>query len=180
MREVVHGDLSDVGPIEPELAGVDACFFCVGVSSAGLSEAEYRRITYDLTLAAAKALARLSPGAAFVYVSGAGTDSTERGGSMWARVKGETENALFRLPLKAVMFRPALIQPRHGIASRTRLYRAFYAVTGPLIPLLRALFPRWVTTTEHVGRAMLAVARLARPKQIYESADIEALGAAAR
>jgi uncharacterized protein YbjT (DUF2867 family) len=172
----VHRDLADLSAVERDLAGTDACFFCLGVSSAGMSEADYRRVTYDLTLAVANTLARVAPGAIFVYVSGAGTDSTERGASMWARVKGETENALFRLPLRAVMFRPAFIQPRHGITSRTPLYRAFYAVVGPLFPVWRALFPRWVTTSEHVGRAMLAVARTASPKQVYENAEIHALG----
>ena len=126
LREIVHDDLSDFNSIEEQLRCYDACFFCLGVSSAGMREADYRRVTYDLTMAAAQTLARLNPGMTFIYVSGAGTDSSGRGRSMWARVKGETENALFLLPFKAAyMFRPALIQPLHGIRSKTRIYRVF-------------------------------------------------------
>ena len=177
LREVVHRDLADAGSLERDLAGHDACFFCLGVSSAGMSEADYRRVTFDLTLGVARILARVAPGSTFVYVSGAGTDSTAKGSSMWARVKGETENALLALPLRAVMFRPAAIQPGPGITSRTRGYRLFYAVMRPVLPVLKALFPRWVTTTERVGRAMLAVARSPGSPRILESADIDALGA---
>src|SRR6185295_6795748 len=108
---------------------------------------------------------RLSPNLTFVYVSGAGTDSTERGRLMWARVKGETENALLRLPFKAAyMFRPGFIQPLHGIKSKTKLYRAFYSVTGPLFPVLKALFPKSITTTEQLGRAMIKAAKRGAPK----------------
>src|SRR6266511_2511608 len=120
LREVVHGNLLDYRAIESELRNFDACFFCLGVSSVGLKEAEYTRLTYDLTLAAAETLARLNPQMTFVYVSGAGTDSSERGRSTWARVKGRTENALLRVPFKAVyLFRPGFIQPLHGIRSKT-------------------------------------------------------------
>src|SRR5215470_865917 len=127
LAELVRADLTDFGAVADQLAGYDACLFCLGVSAAGMSEAEYTRITYDITLAAAQTLARLSPGSTFIYVSGQGTDSTERGRAMWARVKGRTENALLALPLKAVMFRPGLIRPLHGIKSKTRLYRMAYA-----------------------------------------------------
>jgi uncharacterized protein YbjT (DUF2867 family) len=176
LRELVHADLFDLSPVAGALAGYDACFFCLGVSSAGMTEADYTRVTYDLTLAVAELLARLSPGMTFVYVSGAGTDSSGRGRSMWARVKGRTENALLELPFKsAVMFRPAFIKPSHGIVSRTRLYRVLYAIVGPLYPVLKALFPRSVTTTEKVGRAMLEVARRGAPKAVLENADINAL-----
>ena len=140
LREIVHKDFLDFSSIESELSGFDACFFCLGVSSAGMSEENYRRITYDITLAAAQTLVKLNPNMTFVYVSGAGTDSSERGRVMWARVKGQTENALLRLPFKAAyMFRPAVIVPLHGIKSRTMLYRIPYAVLGPLLPLLKRL-----------------------------------------
>lgn len=173
LREVVRADLLDYSALEPELAGFDACFFCLGVSSAGMSEAEYRKVTYNITMAAATTLARLNPGMTFVFVSGAGTDSSERGRVMWARVKGEAENAVLRLPFKgAYVFRPAAIQPLHGITSRTTLYRAMYAVTSPVLPLLRALLPKYVTTTEQVGRAMLRVARNGATKRVLENDDI--------
>jgi uncharacterized protein YbjT (DUF2867 family) len=174
--EVTAPDLMNLEPVAPELSGFDACFFCLGVSSLGMDEAAYTRTTYDLTLAVATVLARLNPRMTFVYVSGAGTDSTERGRSMWARVKGRTENALQRLPFVAVyLFRPGIIQPLHGVRSKTRSVRVVYALTRPLLPLLRALFPRQVLTTESIGRAMLAVARRGAPKKILETGDIEAL-----
>src|SRR6266496_3069247 len=142
LREIVRADLTDLTGLEGELAPCDACFFCLGVSSVGMAERDYRRVTYDLTLAVARKLVACNAGMTFVYVSGAGTDSTERGRSMWARVKGETENALLRLPFaSACMFRPGFIQPLHGITSRTKLYRAGYAILSPLFPVLNALFP---------------------------------------
>jgi uncharacterized protein YbjT (DUF2867 family) len=178
LREIRHADFSDFTGLERELTGWDACFFCMGVSSAGMTEAEYRRVTHDYTLSAARTLARLNPRMIFIWVSGAGTDSTEKGRSMWARVKGETENALLRLPFRAAyMFRPAFIQPMHGAVSRTPWARALYAVLGPLYPLWNALFPRHVTTTEEVGRAMLRVARQGASTRVLENADIRALGA---
>ena len=120
LRQLVQDDLFDLAPVESALRGMDACFFCLGVSSSGMSEAAYQHITYDLTLAVATVLARLSPAMTFVYVSGAGTDSSEHGRSMWARVKGQTENALNALPFASVyLFRPAIIQPMHGIESKT-------------------------------------------------------------
>ena len=129
-----------------------------------MKEEDYRRVTFDITLAAARTLARLNPAMTFVYVSGAGTDSSERGRSMWARVKGQTENALLRLPFKAVMFRPAGIVPLYGITSKTRLYRIAYALTRPLWSVLLRAFPQYVTTTEQVGRAMLQVAKQGAPE----------------
>jgi uncharacterized protein YbjT (DUF2867 family) len=176
LRELVVPDPADLSAHEGELAGFDACFFCLGVSSAGMSEERYARVTYDLTLAVATTLARLDPGMTFVYVSGMGTDGTERGRTMWARVKGRTENALLRLPFRAAyMFRPGLIQPLHGVRSKTTLYRLAYAAMAPLTPLLRRTFPRAVTTTEQVGRAMLAVARRGYARPVLESADINTL-----
>ncbi len=176
LNEVVHADLWNFDSIESRLIGFEACFFCLGVSSAGMKPDVYERITYGLTVAAAETVARLNPQMTFVYVSGAGTDSSEKGRSMWARVKGRTENALLRLPFKAAyMFRPGIIVPMHGVRSKTTWYRLFYIFTKPLLPLLLRLFPNLVLTTEQVGRAMLVVARRGAPKRILESRDIRAL-----
>lgn len=173
LREIVQQNLFDISAIGPELASMDACFFCLGVSSAGMSEERYSHVTYDLTMAVAETLARLNPAMTFVYVSGAGTDTTEHGRVMWARIKGRTENALLRLPFRAAyMFRPAAIVPLHGITSRTRWYRILYAVTRPLWPLLRRFAPDYVTTTERVGQAMINVAERGYPKRILENPDI--------
>jgi uncharacterized protein YbjT (DUF2867 family) len=173
LQEIVHKDLSDVSAIEGRLSGYDTCFFCLGVSAAGMSEEAYRRVTYDLTISAARSLAKLNPTMTFIYVSGAGTDSTERGRMMWARVKGKTENALLQIPFKAVyMFRPAYIQPLHGIRTKTKWYGAVYAIVGPLYPVWKLLFPKYVTTTECVGRAMLTVAKRGATKPVLESQDI--------
>lgn len=176
LRELVHGDFFDYRAIEADLAGLDACFFCLGVTAAGLGEAEYSRLTHDLTLTAAETLARLNPAMTFVYVSGAGTDSSERGRTMWARVKGRTENDLRRLPFKAVfLFRPGLIQPLHGIRSRTGWYQAIYTVLRPAFPLLKALFPDSLTTTEQLGKAMIRVGRAGAPSVVLETRDINRL-----
>ncbi len=179
LQEILHKDLEDLSRIENKLSGYDACFFCLGVSSAGLNEQQYRRVTYDLTIAAAKVLVRLNPAMTFIYVSGAGTDSTERGRMMWARVKGQTENALLQMPFRAAyMFRPAYIQPLHGIKTRTRWYAVLYAVMAPLFPLWKVLLPKYVTTTECVGRAMLEVTRHGAAKRVLENQDINAICAA--
>ena len=165
LREVLHADLAGVMDrpgAEAEFSGYDACFFCLGVSSVGMGEEAYRRITYDLTLTVARALSSWNPGLTFVYVSGQGTDTSERGRVAWARIKGKTENDLLALEMDAYMFRPGFIQPLHGITSRTRLYRALYSVGAPLFLVLKRLAPDQVTTTERLGRAMIAVAG-ARP-----------------
>lgn len=175
LYEIIHTDLYDYSNIEAELTGVDACFYCLGVSSVGMKEADYAHITYDMTMAAATVLAHLNPNMVFTYVSGAGTDSTEKGPVMWARVKGRTENALLRLPLRAYMFRPGIIQPLHGVRSKTRLYQFFYTLAAPLFPLLRAIFPHQITSTEQVGKAMLIVARRSSDKKLLESKDIATL-----
>jgi uncharacterized protein YbjT (DUF2867 family) len=176
LAELVVRDIGDLDAYERELAGTDACFFCAGVSSAGMSEAEYTRVTHDLTLAAAQTVARVAPGATFIYVSGQGTDSTESSRSMWARVKGRTENALLTLPFRAAyMFRPGFIQPLHGIRSRTPLYRALYVVMAPVAGLLRRWAPGMATSTEQVGRAMLRVAREGYPKRVLETRDMNLL-----
>jgi len=178
LRELVLTDFGSLPELEAELTGYDACFYCLGVASAGMSEADYTLVTYDLTMAAARPLAKLNPGMTFVFVSGRGTDSTEKGRSMWARVKGRTENALLGLPFKAtVMLRPGMIQPMHGIRSRTTSYRIMYAILGPIMPLLRMLFPSFVTTTERIGRAMIKLARSGAPKSILENGDINDLAA---
>jgi uncharacterized protein YbjT (DUF2867 family) len=172
---MVVDDLLDLSALEADLAGFDACFFCLGVSSAGMTEERYRQVTHGITLAVARTLARLNPGMTFIYVSGAGTDSSGNGRSMWARVKGQTENALLQLPFKAAyMFRPAGIQPLHGITSKTKSYRVLYALTKPLLPLLVRL-PKYMTTTEQLGRAMLQVVRRGYSKQILESVDINSI-----
>jgi uncharacterized protein YbjT (DUF2867 family) len=176
LTDVAIPNLLDYSAVEQKLTGLDACFFCLGVSAAGMSEEAYRRVTYDITIAAAGTLSRLNPAMTFVYVSGMGTDSTERGRTMWARVKGQTENALLKMPFKAsFMFRPGVIQPLHGIRSKTTAYRVFYFVLAPLLPLLRRLFPRYITTTEQIGRAMLHVARTGAPKNVLETIDINRL-----
>ncbi len=175
LREVVHGDLWNYSSIERDLTGFDACFFCLGVSSAGKTQEEYERVTYGIAMAAAEALCRLNPEMTFVFVSGAGTDSTERGRVMWARVKGKTENALLRLPFKAAyMFRPGFIEPLHGARSKTAAYRVLYAIGKPLFPVLRWAFPDSLLSTESIGRAMLNVARHGAPKRVLESGDIRA------
>lgn len=173
LQEVIHADFLDFSSIENQLSGFDACFFCLGVSSAGMNEENYRRITYEFTLSAARVLARLNPNMTFIYVSGMGTDSSEQGRSMWGRVKGKTENELLRLPFHAAyMFRPAAIVPLHGIQSKTRLYRVFYALLGPLLPTLQGHFPKYVTTTEQIGRAMIKVSKFGWPKSVLENWDI--------
>jgi uncharacterized protein YbjT (DUF2867 family) len=176
LREVLHRDLFDYSSVATELSGFDACFFCLGVSSVGMPETDYERVTYGITLAAAGTLSRLNPQMTFVYVSGAGTDSSEQGRVRWARVKGRTENALLRLPFKAAyMFRPGVIQPLHGIKAKTPVYRIFYTLAKPLLTALRWAFPAHILTTEQIGRAMLAVARHGAPKRVLESKDISAI-----
>jgi uncharacterized protein YbjT (DUF2867 family) len=173
LREVLVGDLFDVASFAGELTDLDACFFCLGVSSAGMSEAAYRHLTYDLTVSIAQELAARNSGLCFIYVSGAGTDSTERGRIMWARVKGAVENALLRMPFRgAFMFRPGVIQPLDGIRSKTRAYRIGYVLMAPVMPLLRRAFPNSVLTTREIGRAMLAVARKGWPRPVLEATDI--------
>jgi uncharacterized protein YbjT (DUF2867 family) len=174
LSELVHKDFFDFSPVEPQLTGYDSCFYCAGPSAAGMTEESYLHATYDMTLAAARTIAGLNPRMTFLYVSGAGTDSTEKGRTMCARVKGKTENALLGLPCKAAyMFRPGVIQPLHGIQSKTASYRILYAVTNPFLPLLGWLLPQYVTTTEILGRAMIHVAENGHAKRILETSDID-------
>jgi uncharacterized protein YbjT (DUF2867 family) len=176
LREIVHADMFNYEAIEAPLRDFDACFFCLGVTSAGKSEADYAHLTYDLTLAAAKALAPLNPRMTFVYVSGKGTDSSEHGRIMWARIKGRTENAILRLPFKAAfMFRPGVIQPMHGEKTKVAAYRILYNLTKWMLPLLRMMFRGQIVTTEDMGRAMINVAKRGAPKPILEAQDILAI-----
>jgi uncharacterized protein YbjT (DUF2867 family) len=176
VQEITHPDMWNYRAIEDQLRGFEACFYCLGVTSAGMSEADYTRVTYGITVAAAETLCRLNPAMTFVFVSGAGADSSEQGRLMWARVKGKTENAIIRLPFKAsYVFRPGVVQPMHGERSRTAAYRVLYTITKPLVPVIRRLLPNQVLTTEQFGRAMLFVVRHGAPKRVLESADINAL-----
>ena len=172
LREIIHSNLADLSTVEPAFAGLDACFFTLGVSSSGMKKSDYDRITYGLTLAAAEPLSRLNPGMTFIYVSGAGTDSSEKGRIMWARVKGLTENALLRLHMKAYMFRPGIIQPLDDMRSNTPAYRTGYTLMKPLLPLLHWALPNHVLSTREIGHAMLAVARRGYEKSILETRDI--------
>jgi uncharacterized protein YbjT (DUF2867 family) len=177
LTEIVQPDLATLASIERQLTGFDACFFCAGVSSFRMSEQDYTRVTYDLTLGVARVLLRTSPDLTFVYVSGAGTDSSENGRMMWARVKGRTENALLSLPFRAAyMFRPGAIIPLHGIRSSTRWYNVVYAGLRPIRPILGRVAPALFTTTERLGRAMLAVARNGYSTHVLETSDINRIG----
>jgi uncharacterized protein YbjT (DUF2867 family) len=178
LRQIVHADLLNLAPIEDQLTGLDACFYCLGVSAAGMSEPDYTQVNHDYTLSVARTLVRVDPDMTFIYVSGAGTDSSEHGRVMWARVKGRTENDLLKLPfVSAYMLRPAMIIPMHGIKSKTPLYRMLYSVLTPAYPLLAKLSPKYVTTTERVGRAMLRLARTGYTSRVLEAAEIDMMGA---
>ncbi|WP_084376985.1 NAD(P)H-binding protein [Pseudomonas mucidolens] len=180
LHQVLHADMFDFQPLEHLLQGFDACLFCLGVSSVGMDEDTYTRQTYDLTLVAASTLARLNPQMTFVYVSGAGagTDSAGQGKVMWARIKSKTENALLRLPFKAVyLFRPGVIQPLYGVRSKTAFYQSVYTLINPLLSVIRRVRPAWVVSTESMGRAMLTVVRHGAAQPIIEPAQINQLAA---
>jgi len=175
LRELVHADLFDLSAVESQLAGFDACIYCLGVTSAGMSEAEYTRLTSDLTVAVARSIARVNPALTFCFVSGAGADTSGSGRIMWARVKGQAENALRELPFRAVfVFRPGLILPMDGITSRTKSYRILYALLTPFFPILRRMRKR-VTTTRRLGRAMIQVAVVGASKSVLERSDLNEL-----
>ena len=165
LSEMLRKDLFDFGGDAIELQGYDACFFCLGVSSAGMTEREYTHLTYDLTLGWANELARINPAMTFVYVSGAGTG----GKSMWAQVKKRTEDALLALFPNAYMFRIGALRAMHGEVSKTRWTRILYAVSRPLWPLVRVIAPGVMITTEELGRAMIRVARHGAPKRVLEN-----------
>ena len=168
LREIIHADFFDLTPLEPQLSGYNACFFCLGVSSVGVSSEEYKRITYDLTLNAAQLLAKINPEMTFCYVTGKSTDSSEKGGVGWARVKGATENALMRLFRHAYMFRPGFMKATAGQKNLKIYYKLFAWV----YPLGRALYPAAFCTLQDVARAMIHVAVKGSPKQILEVRDI--------
>jgi uncharacterized protein YbjT (DUF2867 family) len=169
LKEIIHENLFDLSSIEDQLAGFNACYFCAGVSSVGKNEDEYKHVTYDLTISFAKTLIKLNPGMTFCYVSGVGTDSTEKGRSMWARIKGKTENDLLELPFKAAyMFRPGYIQPTKGLNNTYKMYK----VLAPIYPLIKLLFSKYVTTLEEIGLAMINVTLYGSDKQVLECRDI--------
>jgi len=168
LREIVHADFFDLAPIESELIGYDACFFCLGVSSVGMSEEAYRHITYDLTLNAGRLLVKLNPDMTFCYVTGAGTDSSEQGRAAWARVKGATENALMRLFKRSYMFRPGFMRATPGQKN----LKSYYKLLAWLYPIGRALYPAGFCTLQEVGQAMINAANKGYPKQILEVKDI--------
>ncbi len=175
--ELVCPDLFAIAAIANQLGTPDACLFCAGVSSVGMSEPDYRRVTYDLTLTVARVLVGLNPAMHFFYVSGSGTDSTEKGRSMWARVKGSTENALTKLGFAGVaLFRPGYIQPLDGVRSKVGWYNAIYALLKPIYPLVRRVAGNYATDTATLGRAMITAVQPGVPTAVYESADINRIG----
>jgi uncharacterized protein YbjT (DUF2867 family) len=177
LTEIVHTNFDDFSSVLNDFRGYDACFYCLGVTSLGMSEQTYRHVTYDYTVCAAKALSVANPNMTFILVTGAGTDSTEKGGIMWARVKGAAENAVLAMPFKAAyLFRPAAIQPEEGITSRTIWIKLFLVLFGFLLPFFLKRYPQYVTTTGRIGRAMLKVVREGAPKKWIESSDINELG----
>lgn len=180
VREVVHEDFLDFEALAEGLKRVDACLWCLGISSAGMDEASYTRVTVDYTRAFATVFARVRPGAPFVFISGQGTDGTERSRTMWARVKGRAENTVTALPLKAIHFRPGAIQPMDGIRSRTPLYDRLYTALGFALPLLRRIAPTAITTTRELGEAMVLAALGHSRAGVFETADIHALATEGR
>jgi uncharacterized protein YbjT (DUF2867 family) len=175
LREIVHDDLFDLSAIQNEFPACDACFYCLGAASYGMTEAEYTRLTYDLAIAIASSIATVNTRLAFCFISGDGADSTERGRTMWARVKGKTENALLRMPFRAFVFRPGYIQPLDGIRTRVTYYRLLYSALRPFYGLLRRLSPRHVTDTRRLGRALVAVGLSGHEKRILGCEEINAL-----
>ncbi len=178
LRELFLSDLFTLDDVKGDLKGYQACFFSLGVSSAGMSEVEYRSVTLDLTILAATVLGEVSPGLTFCYVSAQGADSSGHGRFMWARVRGETENRLLQMPFPAYIFRPGTIQPLKGVRSRTKAVRVLYTLLGPLFPLLNRLFPNQVTTTVRIGRAMIRAATIGYSNHVLEPRDINALATA--
>jgi len=173
LKQIAHADFLDFSPIEGELCEIDACLYCLGVASSGMNEADYTRVTHGFTVAAAKTLIKRNPAMSFVFISGAGADSSELSRLMWARVKGKAENALLAMPFRSVyVFRPGMIQPLDGIESKTPSYRSFYKYLGGLLGVLRKIWPSGVTTTEELGRAMLATAKHGKEKRIVEAKEI--------
>lgn len=178
LKEIIHADFYDLSNIEEQLMGYNACYFCLGVSSFRMSEADYTKVTHDLTIHFAETVLRMNPGMTFTYVSGVGTDSSEKSRTMWARVKGKTENDLLAMPFKAAyMFRPGFIQPMKGIKSATKLYNAIYVVFKPLYPLLKTISPNGVTSTVQLGLAMINVTLEGHEKKVLQAKEINELAA---
>lgn len=176
LKELIHPDFSDFSTVAPQLEGYDACFHCMGVSSAGLNEEKYHALTYDVSLSLARTLHKLNPAMTFNYVSGEGTDSSERGRSMWARVKGKTENDLLKLGFnKAFMFRPGAIIPLRGIKSKTKLYQFIYDYFMWLVKLIKFLSPKSVVDTTQIGLAMINSHLHTYPKVVLRPFDIQQL-----
>jgi len=176
LTEIIHADMSDLTPLKEKFSSINSCFFCLGMSAMGLSEAKYMKLTYELTINAAQILVDINKDITFIYVSGSGTDSTEKGRIMWARVKGKTENALMNLPFKAAyMFRPGYIQPVKGVKTRVPLYRFFYFLFSWLYPLLKLLFPKQLLNSAQLGQAMITLSLSNKKSGIYESSDINEL-----
>ncbi len=172
IKEIIHADFTDFGMISEQLRGYDAAYLCMGVSSVGMKEDRFHHLTYDLTIALAKVLQQQNPGMTVCYVSGTGTDSTEQGRVMWARVKGKTENSLLSLfPGKAFMFRPGYIQPTEGLKNAYTVYK----YVGLLYPVWKFLFGRFVTSLRELGTAMILVSLKGHGKNVLESRDINAL-----
>ena len=173
LKEVIHSDFHDFSPIEDQLTGYNACYFCMGVTSVGKKEDQYKQITYDLTLNFAKLLSSINSDMTFCYISGAGTDSSEKGKSMWARIKGKTENDLLKLPFRqAYMFRPGYIQPTKGLKNTYSMYK----LLSPLYPIWKKIFPKYVSTLEEIGRSMIHATLHGYEKQVLECVDIVELG----
>ncbi|WP_329254490.1 epimerase [Streptomyces canus] len=179
LHELRHEDFTDFTAVRDRLTGYDACFYCLGTSAIGMSEADYRVVSHEFPLAAARALLAVSPGLAFAYVSGVGTDSTGKSRMMWARVKGETENALLELSPRAHMFRPAFVLPLPGTKAKARVHVLAYRVLSPLYPVLRRIAPRYVTTSVQLGQAMIQTARSGGRHRVLTPADINEAASAA-
>jgi len=178
LKEIIHDDFTSFSAVQSQLSGYDACFFCLGISSAGMKEDAYKRITYDFTLALANSLLDVNENMVFNYVSGEGTDSSEKGRIMWARVKGKTENDLLKLGFKqAFMFRPGAIIPLRGIKSRTKSYQFFYDYFTWLLKAIRAIVPNAIVNTDQLGLAMINSMlvdydkKILRPKNIIDLSD---------
>ena len=176
VKELLIKDFTDYSEVEDQLTGYNACFFCLGISSFGMEEDAYTKITYDYSVAAAEVLSRLNPEMTFSFISGQSTDSTEKGSTMWARVKGRAENAVKSYPFKAVyLFRPGYIHPMKGVKSRTRIYQILIPILSPFFPIMKRLMPGSVTTSVNLGQAMIKSAKIGYEKQVLENPDINTL-----
>ncbi len=173
LKEILLADMMDFNSLASQLAGYDACFYCLGISSLGINEEDYTRITFDYTRVVAESLLKYNPGMVINFISGAGTQSNESGSQMWARVKGKAENLLLNLPFKRVyLYRPGIIQPLKGISSKTKWYNTLYKIINPLFSFLKYVFPNQITTTENVGKAMIYTASSLPDKIYLENSDI--------